>query len=272
MTWLSLGKAVALALDAQRHGRGAVVVTVVSGETESARPGDRMVVYEGGSSSGGIDRRLDPLLVDQALQTLAERRSRSRSYDAHGPEATDVGVEGGQIDVYFEVLALPPKLIIVGAGHIAAPLATIGKLLDFEVSVLDDRSEYANRGRFPTVDHILVGPYRETVASLAVDRDTYIVLVTRGHVHDLACLEEVIDSPAAYIGMIGSKRRVRTVVKRARENGVDEENLRRLHAPIGLDIGAQTPSEIATAIAAEIVSVRRGHRALSLSLVGSARG
>jgi xanthine dehydrogenase accessory factor len=104
-----------------------------------------------------------------------------------------------------------------------------------------------------------MGPYRETVASLSVDRDTFVVLVTRGHVHDLACLEEVISSPAAYIGMIGSQRRVRTVIAHAREKGFDPALLQRLHAPIGLDIGAQSPAEIAVAIAAEMIGVRRGH-------------
>jgi xanthine dehydrogenase accessory factor len=260
-----------LALDAQRRGVGAVIATVIATSGASgAAVGDRMVVYGDRSSAGTIDERLDTLLVDRAARSLEDRQSRTRSYALSDGDAGDVGVEGGELDVFFEVLARPPRIVIVGAGHIAAPLAAIAKLLDFDVSVLDDRPEYANRERFPSADHILVGPYRETVASLLADRDTYIVLVTRGHVHDLACLEEVITSPAAYIGMIGSKRRVRTVLERARAHGVDPDRLRPLHAPIGLDIGSQSPAEIAVAIAAEIISVRRGRMAKSLSVAGGA--
>jgi xanthine dehydrogenase accessory factor len=262
-----MSEAMSFALEAQTHGEGAVIVTVVAnGQQSGPAPGARMVVLENGAAAGTIDSRLDSLLTARAEESLAARESNSRSYRLSDQQAEDVGVQGGDVDVFFEVLALPPKLILVGAGHIAAPLAAIAKLLDFEVSVIDDRPEYASRERFPGADHVLVGPYSETVRGLPVDGDTFIVLVTRGHVHDLACLEEVIASPAAYIGMIGSKRRVRTVISHAREHGVDPAQLQKLHAPIGLDIGSQTPAEIAVAIAAQIISVRRGRRTRSLSL------
>jgi xanthine dehydrogenase accessory factor len=148
--------------------------------------------------------------------------------------------------------------VIVGAGHIALPLARIAKLADYEVVVLDDRAEYASAERFPDVDSLLIGPYASTLATVPIDPYTCIVLVTRGHVHDQASLETVIESPAAYIGMIGSKRRVRTVLRHLGEKGVDSELLARIHAPIGLDIGARTPAEIAVAIMAEIIQSVRG--------------
>jgi xanthine dehydrogenase accessory factor len=263
MGTLDFSEAMALAVEAKESGRAAVIVTVVDTRRDrQARAGNRMVVYEGGTASGNIEPLLDGLLVSQALQSLDDRRSATRSYALEGGFARDVGVRGGEIDVFFEVMATPPTLVVVGAGHIAVPLAAIAKILDFFVTIIDDRPEYANEERFPLADRILIGPYRETVASLSVDRDTFVVLVTRGHVHDLACLEEVISSPAAYIGMIGSKRRVRTVIDRAREKGFDPAQLQRLHAPIGLNIGAQSPAEIAVAIAAEIIGVLRGRPAM----------
>jgi xanthine dehydrogenase accessory factor len=255
---LDFSEAISLALAAKERGKAAVIVTVVDARRNlQARPGNRMVVYEGGTAKGSIEPLLDGLLLSQALKSLEERRSATRSYALEGAHPRDVGVRGGEIDVFFEVMATPPTLVVVGAGHIAVPLVAIAKILDFFVTVIDDRPEYANEERFPLADSILIGPYRETVASLSVDLDTFVVLVTRGHVHDLACLEEVISSPAAYIGMIGSKRRVRTVIDHAREKGFDPAQLQRLHAPIGLDIGAQSPAEIAVAIAAEMIGVLR---------------
>ena len=264
---LTLPSLLGPATEAQQRGEGAVVVTVIADRSsQGLSPGTRLFVYEAGRFLGEVHPDLDPILTSDAQQSLLERRSRLRSYRFTANGVDRVGTKEGDVDVFFEVLSRPPRLVVVGAGHIAAPLARIAKLLEYHVTVLDDRPEYANRERFPDADDILVGPYRETLARVALDSDTYIVLVTRGHVHDQACLEEVLDLPVAYIGMIGSKRRVRTVMRHAKENGYDLAKLRRVHAPIGLDIGAHTPTEIAIAIMAEIINVRRSGRAVSLAL------
>jgi xanthine dehydrogenase accessory factor len=228
--------------------------------------GSRVAVPERSEPTGSLHPALDALVVSHARARLAEKRSGIGSYRLTASGAEYAGIQGGAVDIFFEVLSRPPRLIIVGAGHIAVPLAAMAKLLDFEVTVLDDRPEFATSARFPTADQLVVGPYRQTLATLPVDSDTYVVLVTRGHVHDQACLEQVLDSPAAYIGMIGSKRRVRTVMRHAKESGHDPARLAQVYAPIGLDIGSQTPAEIALAILAEIVRVRRGGRARSLAL------
>jgi xanthine dehydrogenase accessory factor len=267
MESLSLSAVLGPAAQAQQSGAGAVVVTVVTDRSsKSLAPGTRLFVPEASSTLGAIHPDLDPLLTCDARQSLAERRSGLRSYrfTAGGIERVKTGK--GDVDVFFEVLSRPPRLVVVGAGHIAVPLARIARLLEYHVVVLDDRPEYANRDRFPDADEILVGPYRETLSGVALDSDTHIVLVTRGHVHDQACLEEVLEKQVAYIGMIGSKRRVRTVMQHAKQNGHDPSKLRRVHAPIGLDIGAHTPGEIAVAIMAEIINVRREGPALSLAL------
>jgi xanthine dehydrogenase accessory factor len=172
----------------------------------------------------------------------------------------------GTAQVFVEVQQRAPTLLIVGAGHIAVPLCRLGKLLGFRVVVVDDRPAFANPVRFPEADQVIADYFRPAMQRFPIDPFTYIVLVTRGHQHDVDCLLEVLDSPAAYIGMIGSKRRVRAVFQLlAEEQGIPPEKFDRVYSPIGLDIGAETPEEIAVAIAAEIVKVRRGGNGLSLS-------
>jgi len=141
----------------------------------------------------------------------------------------------------------------------------MGKLLDFEVIVLDDRASFANRDRFPEADQVIAAGFEATLRSLTITANTFIVLITRGHQHDVESLQEVIDSPAAYIGMIGSRRRVWAVFKLLFEGGMPAEKLSRIYAPIGLDIGAQTPAEIATSIISEVVKVYRGGGIESIS-------
>lgn len=264
---LGFAEAVTAGMEAQRSGLDVVIVTIASNRaSDSPRPGARMLVGEDGAVRGSVGSLLDPLLVEDARRSIEEGRSSSRSYALSESGAMGARPGTGEIDVFFELLAKPPKIIVVGGGHIALPLVRVAKLLDFEVVVVDDRPQFASSERFPDADEILVGPYRETLASVTIHRDTHVVLVTRGHVHDQSCLELVLDSPAAYIGMIGSRKRVRTVMQHLKEKGYDAKRLERVYAPIGLDIAAETPSEIALAIMAEITNVRRGGKAASLAL------
>jgi xanthine dehydrogenase accessory factor len=197
---------------------------------------------------------LEARALADASQALDQRRPQLLSY------------EDGQVELFVEVQRRPPTLIIAGAGHIAQPLAVLGKLINFEVTVIDDRPQYANAERFPQADRVIAAPFRPTLHDWPVDADTYIVLVTRGHSYDVESLLEVLDSPARYIGMIGSKRRIRAVFDLLeREQGIPREKFERVYAPIGLDIGAESPAEIAVCIIAEIVKVYRGGRAASLS-------
>lgn len=191
-----------------------------------------------------------------ARAALTERRPQMLTYQT----------DAGTIALFVEVQRRPPTLIVVGAGHVAVPLAHLGKLIDFSVVVIDDRPDYANTQRFPMADQVLAQPFRATLREWPIDADTYIVLVTRGHSHDVDCLLEVLDSPARYIGMIGSKRRVKAVFDLlADEQGIDRSKFDRVYAPIGLDIGAESPAEIAVGIIAEIINLYRGGRAKPLS-------
>ena len=169
----------------------------------------------------------------------------------------------GEVTVFVEVQARPPHLIIAGAGHIAIPLASIAKTCDFAVTVLDDRPKFAHRTRFPSADEVVAGPFRPTLAELrrgrpAFDSDTYFVLVTRGHQHDIDCLLEVLHDPVAYLGMIGSQRRIRAVFELLeQEQNIPASSFDHVRAPIGVDIGAITPAEIAVCIMAEMICVMR---------------
>ena len=203
---------------------------------------------------------LTPHVEYDARRALAEREYRHLTYTR----------DEGTVKVFVEVQVQPSHLIVVGAGHIAVPLASIAATCDFEVTVLDDRPQYAHPDRFPTATRVIAGPFRAELQNLRVqnhlDTHTYIVLVTRGHQYDVESLLEVLDDPLAYIGMIGSRRRIRAVFDLLeQERGVDPARFDHVYAPIGLDIGARTPAEIAVCIIAEIINVMRGGPAVSLS-------
>lgn len=253
--------------EARSRGKDVVLATVVEDRSGRLILGTRLVVTEGEVLGASIDPETVAVIREDSERSRVERRSYTRSYRrTEDGGVRHVPVRESDFSIFFEVIARPLRLVIVGCGHIALPLARIAKLLEFEIVVIDDRPEFANRERFPDVDRVIVGPYRESVRSLEIDSNTYVVLVTRGHVHDTACLEEVLPSPATYIGMIGSRRRVRTVMARLQEQGWDPLRLKSVHAPVGLDIGAVTPAEIAVSIMAEIVNLQRDGQAPSLAL------
>lgn len=238
-------------------GELVALVTVIRADGQFAgAPGRRMVVWpEKTAGELGLDS-LEATLLDDARQCIINRRSELLTYQQ----------PHGEVSVFVDVQRRPSTLLIVGAGHVALPLAQLGKLIDFEVVVLDDRPAFANRQRFPMAGQVLAQPLQKTLRQWPINSDTYIVLVTRGHTHDVECLLEVLDSPARYIGMIGSKRRVKAVFELLeREQGLDPARFSRVYSPIGLDIGAETPAEIAVAVIAEIINVYRGGRAVSLA-------
>ncbi len=241
--------------------RSVTLVTVVRAEGVFADAlCRRAVIWELGQNVKtrgdlGLDV-LEVQAVDVARHVLQTRRS----------ELIDVGAKDGHAQLFAEVQHCPPTLLIVGAGHIALPLAQLGKMCDFYVVVLDDRAGFANEERFPLADRIIVAPFEAALREFPLDEDTYIVLVTRGHQHDVACLLEVLDQPTVYIGMIGSRRRVRAVFQLLEEEkGIPRGRFERVHSPIGLDIGSETPAEIALSIMAEIIKVRRGGTGMSLA-------
>lgn len=242
------------------QGLSAVLATVVEVEgNHRVEPGAKCLVRDGKVRADTIGHTG----VVQAIVRESEERLRaeqSKLVSLEIPEA------GGRLEVFFEVMLAPLKLIVVGAGHIALPLVRMAKILDFHVTVIDDRLLYANRERFPDADEVLVGDMARMLKEIPMTPSTYVVLITRGHMYDEPCLREIIDSQAKYIGMIGSRRRVKACFQRFRdEEKIAEEIIERVYAPIGLDIATETPAEIALAILAEVIKVRRGGKAASLS-------
>lgn len=266
METLGLPEALTRGLEWQRQS-GAVIVHVVSAESDSVTTlVDKVVVNGRGETAGAFPPAIHTAAVNAARDALAKGRSRIYSLRASDSGGEVVGIQGGDVDIFAEVLKSPSALVIAGAGHIAQPLAVVGKLLGFTVTVIDDRPEFANQPRFPDVDAIKVTEFVAGLESTRIDSETFVVLVTRGHAHDLACLRFVLLTDVAYVGMIGSKMRIRTVMRALRKEGFPEDQLRRVYAPVGIDIGSHTPAEIAVAIAAEIVDVYRQGNAPHLSL------
>jgi xanthine dehydrogenase accessory factor len=253
-------------LDAVAQRRVAVTATVVA--RSRGLPvllGEKLLLVDGRMQSGGIGwELLQAQILADAPGVIAGGASQSRSYTFGVDDDPEVA-RAGQVAIFFD-LALPkPTLIVVGAGHVAVPIAQVGRLLDFEVIVVDDRPSFANAQRFPDADRIIVDDVATVLDDFEMTPTTYVVLVTRAHTHDVHALRKIVRKPAAYIGMIGSRRRVYAVFKLLRDEGVAVEDLLRVHAPIGLDIKTETPGEIAVSVGAELLKARRGGDAASMS-------
>jgi xanthine dehydrogenase accessory factor len=177
---------------------------------------------------------------------------------------------GGQLEVFIEPVEPQNRALIFGAGHISKSIARLTGLLGFHTSVVDNRESFANRERFPEADSVVAGEYEDVFPSLEVNSSSYVIIVTRGHRDDMRVLRWAVTTPARYIALIGSKRKVINVVKELEKEGVPRASFDRVFGPMGLDIGALTPEEIAVSVAAEIVAVRRNAvsnwRALSMSV------
>jgi xanthine dehydrogenase accessory factor len=203
--------------------------------------------------------------MDVAVQIISSPDSAApferilQTIEAGQTASLEIDVADEQMQsVKFEIPLSPsPRLLIAGAGHVGQALAEIAARLDFQVTVIDDRADCATAARFPGA-HCIVGDIEKELANFAVNEQTYIVIVTRGHRHDGRALAAVLGSPAYYVGLIGSRRKVHTIFDDLHKQGFSHEALSKVRAPIGLEIGAATPAEIAVSIAAEMIAVRRG--------------
>ena len=179
------------------------------------------------------------------------------------------------VEVLVEVVEPAATLLVVGGGHVGLAVGQLGAMLGMEVAIIDDREDYANEDRFPYEANVICGDFGEELERFPITANTFIVLVSRGHKVDELALRSVAERGAGYVGMIGSKRRTRTVLQHLAEEGLDREALDRVFTPIGLDIGAETPEEIAVSVLGEIILVRRGGGAQPMSehgrLLASAR-
>ncbi|MDE2223560.1 MAG: XdhC family protein [Candidatus Omnitrophica bacterium] len=245
------------AVDASRKGRNYAFATIVEATLKGTprKTGAKMIVFEDGSSFGSIGGgRNEKAAIAECLKALETKKPASVTYNYFGRQGESVC--GGQMKVFIEPFAPQENLIICGAGHIALPLSAMGKVLGFKVTVIDDRKQFANKKRFPHVDKIIVGNHARELAATPVDNNSYIAIVTQGNEYDFECLKTVIKSAAAYIGVISSKPKRVKFFGRLKELGIEDKYLKRVHIPMGLDLGAQTPEEIAASIVAEMTAVK----------------
>lgn len=243
-------------------GAPVVVATVVSGGTAGLAPGAKLLVRGEGHTVGSLgDAEADEAISEVALAAFtAMPRVATETWLLDGHTATDRPSQAteGAAEVMVQLFEAPARLVIVGAGHIGLALATIAELLGYETTVIDDRAEFANRERFPMAQQVIVDEAGTALDSLVLDASTSVVLVSRGHRQDEEALRHVVGRAAGYVGMIGSRRRTRTVLDHLAAEGYPAAALEAVSTPVGLDIGAETPAEIAMSILAEVTMVRRG--------------
>lgn len=222
------------------------------------KPGFKMLVDREGNIIGSIGGGpAEAKAIEEAIEALRTNTPKICTYTLDREKAGGLGmICGGEITVFIDVIASPETLIVVGAGHIAQPLAAMGKILGFNIFVLDDRDDFCNKERFPQADRCIVGDIKEQLQDLQITEQSYVVIITRGHVQDQNALEQTLRTPAAYLGMIGSKNKVKTIFENLQAKGFSAGDLEKVHAPIGMAIGANTAEEIALSILAQIVSVK----------------
>lgn len=227
-------------------------ILVVGHPDDQSITGARLIVLEDRvEGSTGLDE------LDREATRLGREALRSRESGMH---------RVGESELFVEPHHPPEKLVIVGAGHIARPLCAVGAMAGFAVTVLDDRPGFATQERFPEADQLIQADFSEPFRGVVMDAGTYLVLVTRGHKYDYDALKDVLDRglELAYVGMVGSQRRVRAALEQLVREGIGPSALDRVYAPIGLDIGAETPEEIAVSIVSELIRIRRGGTGESL--------
>jgi xanthine dehydrogenase accessory factor len=238
MEWLSRVS------DLLAQGKIFCLATVTTSGQTGVPVGHKTIVLPDGKMEGGSgSAQLDGAVHDLARRALAERQN--------GTVTTDDGTE-----VYLDILSPDPKLLICGAGHIGLSLARFSREVGFRVTILDDRSDFAHPARFPGCD-VIAEDYAVALQGMPLGPSSYAVVVTRGHEHDSECLAEILPKETAYIGLIGSRRRIHFVLEALARKGIPRERLNDIFTPIGLPVGSESPEEIALAIAAELVCVRR---------------
>ena len=258
-------------------GTRLVVATVVEPGAGTLVPGAKLSLAADETTLGTLGGdALDEAVCAQAREmlTTVPRVTMQTLYVSPDGGLSDRRSQAGPGDaeVMLQLFESPSKLVVVGGGHVGHSLAVIGEIAGFAVTVIDDREEFANRERFPMAEHVICAEVEEALDGIELDSNSYVVLVSRGHRVDEDALRHSVGRGAAYVGMIGSRRRTGTVLRHLLEEGLDRDALEAVATPIGLDIGAETPEEIAIAILAEIIMVQRGGSGARMRIAQRALG
>ncbi len=230
-----------------RNSETICLATVVSSKNAEIAPGRKAIVFKNGSIEGDLaDGKMGSGIRDLGLETIKEEKRGL------------VEILPG-IHVFFDVISPELQLVVCGAGHIAIPLSRFARDVGFQVTIIDDRGDFADPARFPGCN-VVAADFSASLRDLNLNHSHYVVVITRGHEHDVDCLLEILQKETAYVGLIGSRRRVRFVLEILEDQGIANERLQTVFTPIGTPIGAESPEEIALSIIAELVCVRRkGH-------------
>jgi xanthine dehydrogenase accessory factor len=252
-----------------KRGERIAIATVV--KTAGAAPcgvGSKMLVRADGATSGSFaGPKTDGKVTQEALQAIRDGHSYLTHIHLDADQGEAVGSCGATLEVFFEVLRPEPRLIIAGAGYVAQALARLASALDFRIVVVDDRRDLADPIVFDDKVQLTFGDIPQTIHELEPDESSWIVIVTRGHHLDKDALQAALETNATYVGMIGSPSKVKRIFKDLLKEGISRERLEQVHAPIGLDLGAETPDEIALSIAAEMVMIRKKASGASLKTI-----
>ena len=243
----------------EKNEPGALCTIVRSQGSTPRRSTSKMLVYADGSITGTVGGgELENRVIQEALEVIQTGEARLVAYSMTDPQRGDPGVCGGQLEVYVEPILPKPILALVGAGHVGKAVVHLAKWLGFYVVVNDDRAEFCNPEAVPGADEYHPAPMQELPQHTRITPWTYLVLTTRGSNVDVRGLPALLDTPAAYIGVIGSRRRWAVTRKMLLEGGVSQAALERVRSPMGLELNAETPEEIAVSIMAEIIMLRQG--------------
>ncbi|HEX7958927.1 MAG TPA: XdhC/CoxI family protein [Terriglobales bacterium] len=248
----------------RREGRRGALATIINvrGSIPSFETA-KMLVRDDGTIAGTIGGGCVEAEVWQAAkEVMHDEKPRSLTFNLNNNPKYDSGlVCGGTLEVYVEPVLPASTLYIFGAGHVALNLYKVARMAGFDVIVVDDREAYANRERFPEAKDVYAEDFDHVLNQLSPSESSYLVITTRGHRDDMRVLRWAVETPARYIGMIGSQRKVIAIYKELEREGIAREKLERVYAPMGIDIGAITPEEIAVSVAAELIAMRRNSAA-----------
>jgi xanthine dehydrogenase accessory factor len=242
----------------ERNNESAVLCTIVKSEGSTPRHvGSKMLVYPDGKFIGTVGGgELENRVIKAARESLKDGSAVTLSYTMADPARGDPGVCGGTVEVFVEPIHPPATVLVIGAGHVGKAVVHLAKWLGFRVAVSDDRAEFCNPESTPGGDAYYPVEMGKLAEELKINKQTYIIITSRGSSVDVAGLPKLLEADAAYIGVIGSRRRWMTTVKALKEQGVPEDQLAKVHSPMGLELNAETPEEIAVSIMAEILMVK----------------
>lgn len=254
-------KSIYLAIaDLQTSRESGAVCTIIECSGSTPRHvGSKMLVYPDGRFIGTVGGgEVETRVLQEAIRAIQDGKPRVLRYNMVNPERGDPGVCGGTLEVYVEPILPDPTLVVIGGGHVGKCVVHLAKWLGFQVVVSDDRVEFCNKESNPEADAFFPVAMADLPKEMKINNQTYLVLTTRGAAVDIEGLPGLIEQPFAYLGVIGSKRRWTVTRKGLLDKGIREEQLSRVHTPIGLELNAETPEEIAVSIMAEIIEMRNG--------------